>query len=879
MTLAWCGTVWAQPVTVTNFIRMSFQHGAWGLPGQVWAGLLPGEPGGAGSITVTTQSGDKGQWDILGMEFTGAGKQTWLNVLISDGANNSMQFYDSNATVTSTGRTGTFSKLTGTGAFHTATANVSYSFQCLGPAGQCYTSGVPIPLNFSSSFSANGSITAVIGLQPPPPPKPKTVSKGQGQGPNQTYVYTPGGNVAIVNTGTTGDKAVPKHLEAKASSSAGADGSMAITIPSQFAPTTYSATAACANLPAGCWLSVPSPTTGALPVFTSGSITATFDFGNLPSGVYPADVSVAITASDGSIPPSLEMSTAMLIMTDAPALQLSETAVSLQTSAGSTGQILHSISLSSSGPLAYETTTSTLTGGNWLSVSPASGTVSAAANGSLGIFVNPAGLAAGQYFGRVDIVAPGALTTWQPIEVELTVLAPGAAGPAFSTTGLIFVAPQGTFPPAQDVLVSTISSQPLTITAGTDDNNLSWFKVNAASTTVQAGQTIKQSVLVGNATLTPGVYPGSILESNGTIEYPLSVILIVTPSSGTCTPTQLVPVFTNLYGGFEFAAGLPITLQAQIADDCGTRLTAGTVIASFGSGDASVLMAPLGGGQWSGTWLPHGTAPGPASIGISAQSISGLQGSASITGTIDANTSLPLVTPGGIVSAANPLSNAPAAPGQFISIYGSSLAPMTTSSPASSYQTTLAGTQVLLGGVALPLQFVSQGLINAVVPFGTPVSGMQQLLIEQNGTYSLPETVVIATASPAIFTQDESGHGAGVIVVYKTDGAIYETSLTQPASAGDLLLVYCEGLGAVSPAVADGAPAPNSPPFPATVNAVTATIGGVPAQVEFSGLAPGYIGVYQVNVIVPPGVSPGTGVPVVLTTGGFSSAAATITIQ
>jgi uncharacterized protein (TIGR03437 family) len=878
--LGWSSLAWAQTVTVKNYIQISFQHGAWGQPAQVWAGLVPGDPDGVGTITVTAEDGTKGQWTIEAMEFIGAGKSTWLNVSISDGANNSVQFYDSNATLMPDGRSGTFTKVSGTGAFHTASASISYNFQCIGPSGQCYSgSGSPTITNFLSSFLGGGFLTAVISTQPPPPPKPKPPSNTPAQDPNQTFSFTPGGNVSIVNVGSGSIHAVPIHQDAQASTSAGADGSMTITIPSQFAPVSYSAAASCANLPVGCWLSVPPPTTGALPPFTSGSIAANLDFGNLPEGVYPANVSVAITAPDGSIPPSTENSGATLIVTGAPPLQLSETAVALQTSAGATGQILHSLSLSSSEALAYQATASTLTGGNWLSVTPASGAVSAVENGSMGILVNPSGLAAGEYFGRVDINAPGAMTAWQSVEVELTVLAPGPALPIFSTTGLIFITPQGSFPPAQDVLVSTLSNQPMTVAAGSEDNNLAWFKVEASSTTLQAGQTIKQSVLVGNATLTPGVYPGSILESNGTLETPLSIVLIVTPPSGTCTPTQLIPVFTNLYGGFEFPAGLPVTVQAQIVDDCGSPLTSGTVLANFGPGDAPVLMTSFGNGQWTGTWLPHGTTPGPAAVGISAQSASGLQGSASLTGAVDANTTIPLVTPGGIVSAANPVSDAPIAPGQFISIYGINLATSNVSSPASSYQTTLAGTQVLLGGVPLPLQFVSSGLINAVVPFGIPINGIQELLIAQNSAYSLPETVVVASASPAIFTQDESGQGAGVIVIYKTNGTVYETSPTQPASAGDLLLVYCDGLGPVNPASADGAPAPSSPPFATTVSPVTATVGGVPAQVQFAGLAPGYIGVYQVNVTVPSGVSPGSNVPIVLTTSGFSSSPATVTIQ
>lgn len=876
------GSAPAQPVSVTNFIRISFQHSAWGEPGDVWAGLLPGDPDGVGSVNVTTTAGDKGTWNIESMTFLGAGNQTWLTISIADGANNLIQLYDGNASLMTNGRTGTFTQITGTGAFHTATVNIGYTFTCIDPhPGQCYTGGAPVATDFLSSFSADGTITATITNQPVPPPNPvilgpKSTGSNKGGASGQYSVYmTPGGNTVIVSADGGNGNVVLKHSDQ--APAAGSNGSISLTVPSQFVAVNYTAAATCTNVAEVCWATIPSPS-GALPAFTTGTITADLNFGNPPPGVYPADLSVALTAPDGSIPPSTENSTATLIINPSPPLLLSESGVTFQTGAGALSQLVHSISLSSSSPLAYTATASTLSGGNWLSVAPASGTTPASGAASVGILANPSGLAAGTYFGRVDINAPGASTVWQSVEVELTVVAPGIAPPIFSATGLIFSAAEGAFPPAQDILVSTLSNQQMTISPGVDDNDLAWFKVDSSATTLQSGQSIKQTVLVGNSSLTPGVYPGSILEAVGSTNDSIPVVLIVTPSTGTCTPSQLVAVVTSLYGGFELPAGLPVLIQAQISDDCGSPLTSGTVIASAGPGDAPVMMTAGSNGQWSGTWLPHGTIPGPVSVEINAQSASGLQGCASVTGTIDANTTLPVVTPGGIVSAANPVSGAPLAPGEFISIYGANLAPSTVSS-GPPYPTTLGGTQVLLGGVPLPLQVVSPGLINAVVPFETQANAIQELLISQNGAYSLPESVVVASVSPAIFTQSETGEGPGVIVVYKSNGTVYETSPTQPASAGDLLLIYASGLGAVSPAVADGAPGPTSPPFATTVNPVSATIGGVPGNVSFAGLAPGYVGVYQVNVTVPSGVTPGTNVPVVLATAGFSSATATVTIQ
>ena len=91
-----------------------------------------------------------------------------------------------------------------------------------------------------------------------------------------------------------------------------------------------------------------------------------------------------------------------------------------------------------------------------------------------------------------------------------------------------------------------------------------------------------------------------------------------------------------------------------------------------------------------------------------------------------------------------------------------------------------------------------------------------------------------------------------------------------PAHAGDVITIYCTGLGAVSPAVGDGAVTPDAP-LTNTVNGVTVTIGGQQAAVMFAGLTPGFAGLYQINATVPDGVSPGDQVPTQINLAGQSS--------
>src|SRR5262249_52780237 len=156
----------------------------------------------------------------------------------------------------------------------------------------------------------------------------------------------------------------------------------------------------------------------------------------------------------------------------------------------------------------------------------------------------------------------------------------------------------------------------------------------------------------------------------------------------------------------------------------------------------------------------------------------------------------------------------------------------------------------------LPLYFTSSGQINAVVPIDTPMNTRQQLIVRRGAKYTVPESVTIAAAQPAIFTPSQTGKGQGYVLVHDANtGVEVNADPAHPAKTGDILVTYCAGLGLTNPPVGDGQPASTTALSP-TVNTVTMTIGGVNANVFFSGLAPGFIGLYQVNAIMPSDVTP-----------------------
>jgi minor extracellular serine protease Vpr len=127
-------------------------------------------------------------------------------------------------------------------------------------------------------------------------------------------------------------------------------------------------------------------------------------------------------------------------------------------------------------------------------------------------------------------------------------------------------------------------------------------------------------------------------------------------------------------------------------------------------------------------------------------------------------------------------------------------------------------------------------------------------------------------AHPGIYTTSPDGNGAA-IATHATTGLV---SAASPASRGEWLVLYANGLGPVAPGVPSGAAPPG---LSSTVDPVSVSVGGLDAEVYFAGLAPGFVGLYQVNFRVPPGAGGRAKVPLTLTVAGFQSNVAKLSIQ
>jgi uncharacterized protein (TIGR03437 family) len=570
-------------------------------------------------------------------------------------------------------------------------------------------------------------------------------------------------------------------------------------------------------------------------------------------------------------------------------LVLSQRGVTFRAVTGSSTVQQQAIAVASTNQvISWTTAVATVSGGNWLQASPAQGTSDPAQPPPLlNVSALAANLAPGDYYGTVTIKNVG-VNSAQVLSIVLSVLpATQSPGATVTPTGLVFVALPASQASVQNVQVANPTTGPLSFTVSITGP----FKTQQASASVSPGQPFGVAIQP-TGPMAAGVYAGAATFqfSDGQSRV-VSLLLVVSsgaPPSGniqihpdttsTCKATKLLPVFTLLGVNFTSPVGWPSPVEARIVDDCGVPMKTGSVAVSFSNGDAPFGLNSLQqDGRWSGTWIPHSPLDKSLVATVAAQTFGPvLKGTAQLSGAAPANPTVPIVSTGGIVGTASYVASP--SPGTMVSIFGLAMADDVMQAAGLPLPTALETTQVVMGGLSLPLLFVSGQQINAIVPYHLQTHANYQVIVQRAGAISVPETIAVLDGQPAVFTVDLSGKGQGHIYRITSAGAQILASPSSPVQAGDVLTIYCAGLGEVNPPLDAGVPAPLDQ-LENTVNPATVTIGGVKAQVLFAGLTPGFAGLYQVNVTVPSGVQATDTAPVIVSAGGQDSVQVTIAVH
>jgi uncharacterized protein (TIGR03437 family) len=228
----------------------------------------------------------------------------------------------------------------------------------------------------------------------------------------------------------------------------------------------------------------------------------------------------------------------------------------------------------------------------------------------------------------------------------------------------------------------------------------------------------------------------------------------------------------------------------------------------------------------------------------------------------------PVLAANGELSNSNPDIGAPLAPGAIAQISGLTLAPVTQGAKGAPLPASLAGASVLIGAFQAPLFLVSPNALKVQVPFELAPNRSYTVVAGINGAYTLPTTITVAPAAPAILT-DSNG------VAMAQDSSAARISEASPAHAGSTVTIFLEGMGVTTPQIATGAAAGSGDvvQIPPSV-----LLGDQTATILYAGLAPSMIGVYRIDFQVPSD-APAGDLPLTVSQNGVSSNSALLPVR
>jgi uncharacterized protein (TIGR03437 family) len=267
---------------------------------------------------------------------------------------------------------------------------------------------------------------------------------------------------------------------------------------------------------------------------------------------------------------------------------------------------------------------------------------------------------------------------------------------------------------------------------------------------------------------------------------------------------------------------------------------------------------------WIRIWPASGNTPASVSVtvdptGLGAGNYTGTvaisgPGLAERTVTVRLTVTAPTPIVTGIVNAAS--FQPGMVPGGLASLFGKNLSTVSgLELPGGA--TSWKGTWVSVEGRQVPLLAISrtgeQEQINFQVPFELGAPASVTVVVSNNGATATLRNVPLLRVQPGLFEWVPPGSPRYAAAV-KLDGSVVGPG--NPVAPGDAVMLFLTGMGPVIPVVPTGQPGPVSP-LAETWLKPTVLIGGIPAQVLFSGYAPGFLGLYQVNVVIPDGAPAG----------------------
>ncbi len=395
----------------------------------------------------------------------------------------------------------------------------------------------------------------------------------------------------------------------------------------------------------------------------------------------------------------------------------------------------------------------------------------------------------------------------------------------------------------------------------------SLIALDQTSLNLAAGATGTVNVRLSSVVPAPGNYEGQI-QVSGT---PTSLHIPFSYVVGDGVPYNLLPLFGDGDVG-TFGQVIPDGgIAFQITDQYGVPVPNVATRFTVSSGRGGSLS------QASSATDQYGIAYAVATYGTASSTYDFTASAGGLSYTFeDYAISQPTIFAGGIVNAASSALGSGIAPGSYITLYGSNLSQTTNAATSSTLPLSLDSVSVSFdvpsAHISVPglLYYISPGQVNVQVPWELAGQSSVQIKVSYYEVSGVLTTVPISTYAPAVFV-----YGRNLAAALDEKNILI--SSTNAAQRGHVISLYANGLGPVTNQPASGAPAPSSP-LAQTTQTPSVTIGGVAAPVQFSGLAPGFTGLYQINVTVPSSIAAGTQ-PVVVNIGGVASTSVSLNVQ
>ncbi len=455
-----------------------------------------------------------------------------------------------------------------------------------------------------------------------------------------------------------------------------------------------------------------------------------------------------------------------------------------------------------------------------------------------------------------------------------------------------------TLPITQKITLTNIGSSSVTLTPTVSCCSVNQTQTTVSGATVAASPSSITIAANGTATLTvtlsgtvpaASAYSGFVALKGGSVNMQIPFLYLVPDTSTTAA--------YNAYqlSGYSFE-GIPGQdagfIAMQVTDAYGSPLAGQPMTVSVSPRGAVTFKSVSGEPSCSGTTTVtcntdnFGVAYAEVILGSSTTTTATITASAANSpSTINISIMQPpSITAAGVVN--NNSYQQPVAPGSWIAIYGSNLV-----NPAELIDTTngdlasfylLQGSMLpmVLDGTTVSFDVPSKGIsvpgyiyyvrpdggqINVLVPWELQgqTSAQVKVTVDQI-LYGNVVTVPLQDYTPALYVN------TGNIATAQNAADYSLITASNPAVQGQSIILYVNGLGPTNNQPASGAEAPASPNLATTKTTPVVTIGGKPATVQFSGLTPPYVGLYQVNVQVPTGLTSGNQ-PITIAIGGATS--------